>query len=170
MTNCAAMTASIVLSAARGNDLLNGGWDSDMYVYAAGDGLDRILDDDGFDDTIYFSSEFDSADLQVVRIAGTNDLQVHFGNLSEGIVLTGQWGASWTAIEHFQFVGAGRGSCRRLASRISRRLPRGFDTIVALASRAQHGSRGGTPYGQDGDDVIDGGTAAISCRDLDMTG
>ncbi len=39
-----------------GNDLLKGGTGSDMYVYAEGDGLDRIVEQAGTDDTIYFSS------------------------------------------------------------------------------------------------------------------
>ena len=88
-----------------GNDLLEGGSGSDMYVYASGDGLDRIIDESGSADTIYFSNELKSENLHVALVTGTNDLLINFGNASEGIVLTNQWGSSAAAIEQFYFVG-----------------------------------------------------------------
>ena len=87
----------------RGNDLLLGGSGSDMYVYGSGDGLDRITEQSGTDDTIYFSNELNRDALQVTRVAGTNDLLLHFGDPTQGIVLTNQWTSSSGSVDHFNF-------------------------------------------------------------------
>ncbi|MBA3512303.1 calcium-binding protein [Sphingomonas sp.] len=143
-----------------GNDLLKGGSGSDFYVYASGDGLDRITDASGADDTIYFSSELNSADLRVTRPAGTNDLLLHFGDPAQGIVLTTQWSSSAGAIEHLHFVGEPGLSSGDIASRYLATLATpGADMISgSWASERLIGLDGNdTLSGLDGDDSLDGG-------------
>ncbi len=132
-----------------GNDLLKGGSGSDMYVYATGDGLDRITDDSGTGDAIYFSSELDSEDLVVTRIAGTNDLFIHFGATSAGIILTNQWLAG--TIEQFYFVGQDGLTSGDIATRYLATLTTtGADTITGSWANE-------TVTGLEGNDTLDGG-------------
>lgn len=143
-----------------GNDLLKGGTGSDMYVYASGDGLDRISDDSGTDETIFFSSELDSANLQVTRLTGTNDLLVHFGDPSQGIILTNQWLSPGWAVEHFNFVGEPALHAGDIASRYLATLATaGADTIAgSWASERLIGLDGNDNLsGLDGNDILDGG-------------
>lgn len=143
-----------------GDDLLDGGWDSDMYVYASGDGLDRIIDQNGVADTIYFSTELNSDDLRVGRITGTNDLLIHFGNAAEGIVLTNQWGWSSAAVEQFHFVGEDGLNAGDIASRYLATLATtGADVITGSWADERISSLAGddTLFGAGGDDALDGG-------------
>ena len=143
-----------------GDDLLRGGSDSDMYVYATGDGLDKITDDSGTADTIYFSSELNSANLNVSRISGTNDLLLYFGSQPAGIILTNQWTSAAGAIENVHFVGedgldAGDISSIYLASLASS----GNNSVTgSWASERLVGLDGNNSLsGADGNDQLDGG-------------
>jgi Ca2+-binding RTX toxin-like protein len=141
-----------------GNDILKGGLDSDMYVYSAGDGLDRIIEEDGQSDAIYFSSEFDAADLKVSRAAGTNDLLLHFGDPAQGIILENQWSSS--AIEQLHFVAEDGLNAADIASRYLATLATsGADAISgSWAGETLIGLDGNDSlYALDGNDVVDGG-------------
>lgn len=143
-----------------GNDLLKGGSGSDMYVYAAGDGLDRIVEESGAEDVIYFSSELNSADLRVTRIAGTGDLQLHFGDSSQGIVLANQWSSAAAAVEQFHFVAEDGLDSGDIASLYLATLATaGADSITgSWASERIPGLDGNdTLNGIDGDDTLTGG-------------
>lgn len=143
-----------------GDDLLRGGSGSDMYIYASGDGYDRIIDESGTGDTIYFSSELNSSDLRVTRITGTNDLLLHFGTPGQGIVLTNQWNVSTPVIEQFHFVAEDGLDAGDIASLYLATLATsGADTIAgSWASERLIGLDGNdTLSGLDGDDVLDGG-------------
>ncbi|WP_336966750.1 lectin-like domain-containing protein [Sphingobium aquiterrae] len=142
-----------------GNDLLSGGSGSDMYIYAAGDGLDRITEESG-DDTIFFSSELDSDFLQVIRISSSNDLQLHFGDSSQGIILTNQVTMDGAAIENFSFVGRTPLSAGDIATKYLATLSTsGNDAIVGTrASENIYGLDGNdTLSGWDGQDILYGG-------------
>jgi len=147
-----------------GDDLLVGGSGSDMYVYASGDGLDRIVDASGADDTIYFSSELNRADLGVARLAGTGDLLLYFGaDQSQGIVLAGQWSASGSAVEHYHFVGEDGLDAGDVASLYLATLATaGADAIGGSWAGERVIGLGGndTLNGHDGDDTLDGGDGA----------
>lgn len=143
-----------------GNDLLKGGSGSDMYVYASGDGLDRIVEESGADDTIYFSSELDSAGLRVTRIAGTNDLQLHFGDPARGIVLANQWGSAAAAVEQFHFVAEDGLDAGDIASLwLATLATAAADTITgSWAGERIDGLDGNDVLaGVDGDDTLAGG-------------
>lgn len=150
-----------------GDDLLKGGSGSDFYVYASGDGLDRISETSGADDTIYFSSELNSADLQVARVPGTNDLLLHFGDPAQGIILTSQWSSSSVAVEHFQFVGEQGLDAGDIASRYLATLATvGADTIVGswADERINGGDGNDTLSGGAGNDILDGGAGADTLK------
>jgi Ca2+-binding RTX toxin-like protein len=141
-----------------GDDLLNGGTDSDMYVYASGDGEDVIVDAAGADDVIYFSSEFDSGDLQVERIG--NHLRLHFGTAGEGITLTNQWLSAAGAIEQFHFVAEDGLDAGDIASLYLASLTTsGADTIAgSWAGERIDGADGAdTLSGGAGNDMLNGG-------------
>ena len=143
-----------------GNDLLKGGSGSDMYVYAVGDGLDRIIDASGAADAIYFSREFDSANLRVAKVAGTNDLKLHFGDASAGIVLTDQWSSSPAGVEHFHFVGQSGLTADDIASLYLASLATAAaDTITgSWANERLIGLAGDDALsGADGHDTLEGG-------------
>ena len=144
-----------------GNDLLKGGSDSDMYIYATGDGLDRIVEESGSDDAIYFSSEFVASNLRVTRMAGTDDLLLNFGNLNRGIILTGQWTSSSLAVEQFHFVAQDGLDAGDIASRYLATLATaGADVITgSWAGETLIGEAGNDSlYGVDGDDLVQGGS------------
>ncbi|MBA3678434.1 MAG: M10 family metallopeptidase C-terminal domain-containing protein [Sphingosinicella sp.] len=146
-----------------GNDLLKGGADSDMYIYSAPDGLDRIIDASGTADAIFFSSELDSANLRVERMAGTNDLLLHFGTPSQGIILTNQWSSAAAAIEQINFVAENSLDAHDIASIYLQSLATsGADTLVgSWASERMIGLDGNDSLsGADGNDTLEGGAGA----------
>ena len=143
-----------------GNDLLKGGSGSDMYVYAGGDGLDRIIDESGNEDVIYFSSELRVENLRITRIQGTNDIHLHFGDSSSGIILANQWESSAAAIEQFHFVAQDGLNSGDIASiYLASFTTAGVDTITgSWADEVIFGKEGNdTLAGLGGDDRIDGG-------------
>jgi Ca2+-binding RTX toxin-like protein len=89
------------ISGGAGNDYLNGAGGNDRYVFARGDGHDRIEDGDGIADTLIFAADIAPADIivtssvvasgtragdQLVRlaIAGTGDwVEFPIGDLEE---------------------------------------------------------------------------------------
>ncbi len=149
-----------ILIGGTGNDLLRGGSGSDMYVYASGDGLDRITEESGAEDTIYFSTEFDAANLRVSRLTGTNDLQLHFGDASQGIVLTNQWSSSAAGVEHFHFVAEDGLDAGDIASLyLATVATEGADTIAGSWASERVIGLGGDDNlsGMAGDDSVDGG-------------
>ncbi len=149
-----------ILIGGRGDDSLRGGSGSDMYVYASGDGYDRIIDGSGTEDTIYFSSELNSEDLRVSRITGTSDLMLHFGTPGQGIVLENQWNVTSPVIEQFHFVAEDGLDAGDIASLYLATLTTaGADTIIGSAAgeRIYGGDGGDTLSGLSGDDVLDGG-------------
>ncbi|MCW2393507.1 beta strand repeat-containing protein [Sphingobium sp. B11D3A] len=143
-----------------GNDLLLGGSGSDMYLYAAGDGLDRITEESGSDDTIYFSSELHSSALKVERFGTTYDLLIHFGNTSEGIILTNQINMGNSAVEHFNFSGETPLDAGDIATIYLRTLStENADTFTGTKAGERMYGLGGndTLSGWDGNDQIFGG-------------
>ena len=144
-----------------GNDLLFGGSDSDMYVYSAGSGLDRITEESGAEDAVFFSSELRLEDLHVIRITGTNDLQLHFGDASQGIMLTNQVNMGGSAVERFSFVGVGPLDAGDIATIYLRSFSsENKDYIVGTAAGEDIFGLGGNDIisGLDGDDLILGGS------------
>lgn len=142
------------------DDLLKGGSGSDMYIYALGDGLDRITEESGTADTIYFSSEFNRADLRVTRLTGTNDLQLYFNNTSAGIILTNQWSSSAQAIEQIHFVAEDGMDAGDIASLYLATLAtEAADTISGSWAGERIIGLGGNDVlsGGGGNDTIDGG-------------
>ncbi|MCP1472373.1 Ca2+-binding RTX toxin-like protein [Sphingobium sp. OAS761] len=142
-----------------GNDLLMGGSGSDMYVYSAGDGLDRITEEAGDDDAVFFSSELKLDDLQVIRLSGTNDLQLHFGDTSKGIILTNQINLGGFGVERFNFVGTGPIDAGDVATIYLRSFStENKDIITGTAAGEDIAGLGGndTISGVDGDDFISG--------------
>lgn len=143
-----------------GNDILRGGSDSDMYVYASGDGLDRIIDESGSGDAIYFSVELKPDDLQVMRPSGSDDLHIHFGDPANGIILESQWANPAGAVEEFFFVGENGLSAGDIASEYLASLTSdGADHIVGSWASERVNAQDGDDiiYGRGGDDLLDGG-------------
>jgi len=152
-----------------GNDQLFGGSDSDMYVYSAASGLDRITEESGADDAVFFSSELKLNDLQVIRITDTDDLQLHFGDSSQGIILTNQVNMGGSGVERFSFVGVGPLSAGDIATIYLRSLATQLNDIITgtAAGEAIRGLNGDdllsglngddTIFGDEGNDVIRGG-------------
>lgn len=139
-----------VLVGGKGNDTLRGGSGSDMYVWASDHTLDRIIEESGTDDVIYFSSELRSEDLRVVRPAGTNDLHLHFGSTSKGIILQDQLVGGGAAVEHLHFVGQDGLDAGDIASIYFAMLATGGNDTI------QGSWAGETLVGADGNDSLNG--------------
>jgi Ca2+-binding RTX toxin-like protein len=143
-----------------GDDLLKGGAGSDMYIYSAGEGWDRIVEEGGSDDTIFFGANLAVNDLQVYRVAGTDDLVVHFGNPGEGIVLTNQIQMDNAGVENFQFAGRSGLTAGDIATIYLKSLTTASaDTVTGTrASESIWGLAGNdTLSAWDGNDRVDGG-------------
>ncbi len=79
-----------ILIGGTGDDYLNGGSGNDLYIYEAGDGLDRISDSSG-SDTLKIKGNYASADISFARLNEQNlgiylkgqkiaDVSQHFSN------------------------------------------------------------------------------------------
>jgi Ca2+-binding RTX toxin-like protein len=139
----------------RGADLLNGGAGSDVYVYASGDGADKIDESSGSTadvDRLRFV-DLNEADVTLSKVG--NDLMVRINSTGETIEIdehfystTANWG-----IETIQFA---NGTTWNLA-RINH-VATGSAAIIGTASgETLNGtSAAETLFGEGGNDVING--------------
>ncbi|MDF1722629.1 MAG: calcium-binding protein [Minwuia sp.] len=89
-----------------GNDQLNGGFGDDTYVWARGDGFDRINESssDAGTDTIEFAAGITLADVRLAIVSNA-DLLIRLNDGSGEILVTGQFGVSTdTRVETLRFA------------------------------------------------------------------
>ncbi|MBY5834006.1 hypothetical protein HFN48_31385, partial [Rhizobium leguminosarum] len=91
-----------VLQGGKGDDLLEGGGDTDIYRYGRGDGQDTIHDLEGNafrndQDMLQFLDGIRSGDLILLRDGASNDLVIRFkDNSLDQITIQGQFAATYT--------------------------------------------------------------------------
>ncbi|MGM4884618.1 calcium-binding protein [Rhizobium sp. 62_C5_N11_2] len=91
-----------VLQGGKGDDLLEGGGDTDIYRYGRGDGQDTIHDFEGNafrndQDMLQFLDGIRSGDLIFLRDGASNDLVIRFKNSPlDQITIQGQFAATYT--------------------------------------------------------------------------
>ncbi len=177
----AAFQGADILDGGPGDDVLSGGDGADVYVFAAGDGNDRIVDGGGSPDANRI--RLASANPGEVRLAQAGgDLVVSYGSGTDSITVEGHFSSSNPHIATIEFADGTTWGSERILDEVYRATAisggPGSDTLYGTAGndliRAAdgddilsggggadrlHGEAGNDVlYGDDGDDTLDGGT------------
>jgi Ca2+-binding RTX toxin-like protein len=153
-----------VLSGGAGNDVLGGGTGSDTYLFARGDGADRIEDYDTAPnmDKVVFAATVLPSEVQVLK--NGDDLELHVEGTSDTLVLGNWYSGNAYKIEQVQFADGTVWDVAQLLLRAPVLPMVGTENSDVLRVQGGAGTRvlglGGsdTLVGGYGDDTLEGGS------------
>lgn len=100
-----ALAGDDYISGGPGNDRLEGGIGNDTYYFAAGDGVDLIVDEGGDFDSIVLGTGIDPRDVTITENGG--DLEIRIAGTGDTITIYGQLARSGSRIETLMFSADG---------------------------------------------------------------
>jgi Ca2+-binding RTX toxin-like protein len=147
-----------------GNDTLNGGNRDSLYLFARGDGVDRIIESGGVSDGISFAAGVLPSEVSLSRAGGNfDDLVISIAGVDQitahGYFTRDAFGTYVSRIEEISFADGTAWDYAAVFSRVIS-VTAGSDRLIGdHAANAFDGLGGNdTIEGRDGNDTLDGGT------------
>ncbi len=146
-----------VLQGGKGDDLLEGGGDTDIYRYSRGDGVDTIADveNNAFrndQDMLQFIGGIRLGDLTFERNGNSNDLKIRIkGEPLDSVTLSGQFNATYTGIYGTWYMN------RIELITFDNGISLTSDQVAQLVISQYSTSGDDTIYGMDREDFLSGG-------------